>query len=77
MGAHDQIYDMQEDRGETKNLAAHYPDRCHELRNFLGDFLESCRQSHAGTDYPEEVDMITVFQEPGDWRDGQSAEGRA
>lgn len=67
-GAHDQLYDMAIDRAETTNLLAKHPERQTKYRQQLFDFLESCRRSHAGEDYDEEVDMIRPFQEPRGWR---------
>jgi len=67
-GEHDQLYDMETDRGETKNLIDQHPELRKNYREQLSSFLESCRNSHAGDDYHEPIDMITPFQEAGSWR---------
>jgi arylsulfatase A-like enzyme len=66
-GEHDQLYDMESDRGETTNVSADHPDLTIRYRTELSEFVESCRRSHAGADYDEPVDMITPFQQPGGW----------
>ncbi len=67
--AHDQLYDMESDREERHNLIAAYPDLQKKYRNHLERFMASCRSSHSGADYEEEVDMVTAFQETRGWRD--------
>ncbi len=68
-GAHDQLYDMVADLGETTNVLDEHPDLQRMYREQLTEFLDSCRRSHAGDDYDRPVDMVTPFQEPGGWAD--------
>ncbi len=70
-GEHDQLYDMESDRGETTNVLGEHLELGQRFRAELAEFVESCRRSHAGADYDEPVDMITPFQEPGGWAVGR------
>jgi len=66
-GSHDQLFDLVADRSESRNCLADHPELREHYRAFLENFLASCRQSHAGNDYHEPVDMITPFQEQRGW----------
>jgi arylsulfatase A-like enzyme len=62
---HDQWYLPAKDPGEQINVIADFADEAQSARQYLTDFLASCRASHAGGDYA--FDPITAFQEPSEW----------
>ncbi|GMW00416.1 MAG: sulfatase [Candidatus Hydrogenedentota bacterium] len=60
-GTEDQLYDVLEDEQEANNLAASKPDYVSEQREYLRQFLASCRHSHQGGDYSEPYKAVTEF----------------
>ena len=68
-GAEEQFFDPVADPYERHNLIAERRQQADVLREHLRNFLESCRHSHAGGDYPAGTtfDPQTPFQEPGCW----------
>jgi arylsulfatase A-like enzyme len=49
----DLLFDLVQDPGETRNLAAACPEESRRMRALLAAWRESCRRSAAGHDYPE------------------------
>ncbi|NKB71511.1 MAG: sulfatase-like hydrolase/transferase [Candidatus Latescibacteria bacterium] len=67
-GAEDLLFDLDADRAETTNIIAHNRHRAQQMRQFLSDFMASCRKSHLGSDYPQPHEPIGDFQEiTGTW----------
>jgi len=50
-GEEDLLYDLQEDRAETTNLATSMPDQVRVMKKYLGTWRESCTTSARGDDY--------------------------
>lgn len=46
-----ELYDLQEDPGETRNVASQHPDAVARLRRLLTSWQASCAASAAGADY--------------------------
>lgn len=68
-GSEDLCFDLLEDPGETRNVLDAHRSRASEMRDRLRGFVDSCRHSHAGGDYPEPCPPLDAFQEPdGGWR---------
>ena len=47
-----QLYDLQEDMGETQDIIARHPDKAQNLKGALQDWRKSCLESSQGKDYP-------------------------
>jgi arylsulfatase A-like enzyme len=68
-GAEDLLFDMDADIGERNNIIAKYSEIAKAMREQLSAFMQSCRRSHEGQDYPEAYTPINTFQEiTGGWR---------
>ena len=61
-GAEEELYDILDDRGETRNLLSDKPGIAAKMRGQLTDFMESCRHSHFGGDYPGDFSTDAKFQ---------------
>ena len=46
-----ELYDLINDRGETKNIAAEKPKILQEMKTELEKFVQSCERSNAELDY--------------------------
>lgn len=67
-GDEDLCYDLLEDPFEERNIAPYMREYISEKRRELRAFIESCRRSHQGADYPEPYTPITDFPDvTGDW----------
>jgi len=67
-GAEDQLYDLDADIGESTDILADHRERGRRMRAYLQDFIDSCRRSHHGADYPTAYEPIDAFQEiTGTW----------
>ena len=62
-GDEDMLFDLDADIAETTNIAAQKSDRARDMRKKLSQFIESCRRSHEGQDYPDPYSPINEFQE--------------
>jgi arylsulfatase A-like enzyme len=49
----DELYHLADDPGEQSNLATKQPERTRAMKAQLLEWVESCRRSYAGKDYPE------------------------
>ena len=58
-----ELYDLSQDRDESKNLATAHPQLAASMREELVQFFESARLSHTGRDYGE-----TDYQPTNAWR---------
>ncbi|MDZ4857360.1 MAG: sulfatase-like hydrolase/transferase [Candidatus Hydrogenedentes bacterium] len=68
-GEEDECYDMIADPAETTNIIAQSAEFQKAARAKLDAFIESCRASHAGEDYPGPYTPQTEFPEPtGNWK---------
>lgn len=67
-GEYDQLYDLEADRFETRDLIREHPELQERFRGNLAAFIHSCRRSFEGADYDEPVDMISEFQEARTWK---------
>ncbi len=68
-GAEDECFDLLADPFEQKNIVAESEAFRARMRAQLNEFVASCRNSHAGKDYPTPYTPITSFQEPtGTWK---------
>ncbi|MDX1683144.1 MAG: sulfatase-like hydrolase/transferase, partial [Phycisphaeraceae bacterium] len=56
------LFDLDSDMQEQQNLAESHPDRCDAMRAHLEDFVDSCRASHEGADYPNGKTAVGEFQ---------------
>ncbi len=63
----DQLFRLDEDRGETTDLRRDHPVRADAMHQHLRAFIDSCRRSHHGLDYPEPFIPTAAFQEPIGW----------
>lgn len=50
-GSSDMLFDLLNDKGESKNIATQHPDVVKSMKVKLMDFRESCRSSQLGKDY--------------------------
>ncbi|NDH07130.1 hypothetical protein EBX93_14620, partial [bacterium] len=50
-GSSDMLFDLLDDKGESKNIATQHPDFVKSMKVKLMDFRESCRSSQLGKDY--------------------------
>ena len=66
-GGEDMCFDVLEDPFEERNLIADRPAYAAEMREQLHAFMDSCRRSHMGKDYPDAYTPVNAFQEPGGW----------
>ena len=67
-GAEDLLFDTDADRAEGSSILAEEKDRARGMRQYLADFMASCKKSHAGADYPEPYEPVNEFQElTGTW----------
>ena len=62
-GSEDMLFDLDADMTESKNIIEENRGRTAEMRKYLEDFLESCRKSHYGGDYPEPYEPVNQFQD--------------
>lgn len=68
-GEEDLCYNLIDDPGETRNLARDMPEYALQMRRELIAFVDSCRRSHHGEDYPESFTPNAPFREPeGRWK---------
>ncbi len=68
-GSEDMLFNIDSDVNECTSILSGCPDRVREMREHLQSFIESCRRSHYGHDYPEPSEPIEDFQEiTGTWR---------
>ncbi len=68
-GHEDMLFDLDADIAETTNIVAQKSDRARDMRKKLSRFVESCRRSHEGQDYPDPYSPINKFQEiTGIWK---------
>ncbi len=68
-GFEDQLYDPNADIGETTDILTDHCERGRRMRAYLQDFIDSCRRSHHGADYPTAYTPIDAFQAvAGAWR---------
>ncbi len=58
----DMCFDLVEDPYETTNVVSDCKEVCGHLRRQLEDFMESCRGSHDGADYPAPYEPVNQFQ---------------
>ncbi len=66
--AEDMLFDLDADIGETTNIIAKNRQRAKEMREYLSEFIASCRRSHEGHDYPCPYTPINKFQDiTGTW----------
>jgi len=64
----DECYDMTSDPFEQLNIITDQREFAETMRNRLDEFIDSCRRSHTGSDYPEPYAPLDPFQEPiGAW----------
>ena len=61
-GATDLLFDLLNDKSETKNIALEFPEIVKAMKVKLVEFRESCKSSQAGKDYstpftPDKFDM--------------------
>jgi len=61
------LFDLVEDRFETTNRIHDEPDLAAAMRRAVAAFMDSCRASHRGADYPEPYEPINEFQELRGW----------
>jgi arylsulfatase A-like enzyme len=67
-GEEDQLYNVLEDRGETRNILSDHPQVAASMKATLVTFMDSCRRSHTGADYPTPYEPVMDFQElTGTW----------
>ena len=67
-GSEDMLFDLDGDTRETTNVIAEHPERAHRMRRHLAAFIDSCRRSHHGADYPGSYTPVNRFQEiTGTW----------
>ena len=66
-GAEDLLFDLSTDRYETRNLAGEQAGRVAAMRREITAFMDSCRASHHGADYPKPYQPINAFQELRGW----------
>jgi len=62
-GDEDLCFDVVEDPGEQRNLAPQMTDYVARMRRELRNFVDSCRRSHRGADYPEPYTPSAPFEE--------------
>ncbi|MCC6489567.1 MAG: sulfatase-like hydrolase/transferase [Candidatus Hydrogenedentes bacterium] len=68
-GDEDMCFDILADPFEQHNILSELPDYAARMRAQLTTFIESCRRSHSGADYPEPYAPVTTFQEvAGGWK---------
>ncbi|MFH1738092.1 MAG: sulfatase-like hydrolase/transferase [bacterium] len=68
-GTEDLCFDLLEDPFEQRNIVSQMPEYASEMRGKLHAFIDSCRRSHAGADYPGEYTPVNEFQElTGTWK---------
>jgi arylsulfatase A-like enzyme len=68
-GREDMLFDLTRDPGEENNVVAVYPNRVAAMRDYLKKWTQSCRQSHAGADYPTPFTPVNTFPPiTGTWR---------
>ncbi|MFW6414235.1 MAG: sulfatase [Verrucomicrobiota bacterium] len=68
-GAEDMLFDLDADMAESSNVIEEHRERRAEMRQHLENFMESCRNSHYGGDYPEPYEPVNEFQDViGRWR---------
>jgi arylsulfatase A-like enzyme len=64
----DLCFDLVQDAYETRNVLHEQPEFVEDMRQQLGSFVESCRQSHHGADYAHPFVPVDPFQEiEGGW----------
>ena len=66
-GREEMLFDLVEDRFETTNRIHDEPDLAAAMRRAVAAFMDSCRASHRGADYPEPYEPINEFQELRGW----------
>ena len=68
-GAEDMLFDIGADMAESRNIIEEHSETARDMRHRLAEFIESCRRSHEGGDYPEDYHPVNPFQEvTGTWR---------
>lgn len=67
-GGEDLCFDLVNDPREERNIAADMSEYTARMRRDLREFVDSCRHSHRGGDYPEPYTPVNAFAEPtGEW----------
>ncbi len=68
-GREEMLFCLHDDRGEQHNCISENAPRAADMRRWLKEFIDSCRRSHHGADYPRPCPPVNEFQEPdGTWR---------
>jgi arylsulfatase A-like enzyme len=69
-GEEDMLFDLDDDMEEHQNLIEEHPRQANKMRAHLEEFMDSCRKSHFGKDYPGPYQPVNEFQEQtGGWAD--------
>jgi len=68
-GHEDMLFDVAKDPAEKNNILTEYPKKAADLKVKLKKWLESCKKSHSGADYPTPFEPVNRFPEmTGSWR---------
>jgi arylsulfatase A-like enzyme len=68
-GHEDMLFDLVNDPEETRNIISHYKDIAQKMKEQLRKWTESCKNSHAGADYPTPFIPVDPLPElTGTWK---------
>jgi arylsulfatase A-like enzyme len=71
-GHEDMLFDLVADPRESRNIMTQHPDVAQKMKEELRKWMDSCKNSHAGADYPTPFRPVDPFPElTGTWKDGR------